>query len=364
MARARRTSKTVDDRLAAKLVGGLADQFRGHVKLGDGQHLDIPGVISTRCPTLDAAIGRGGVPLSRLTILTGEESTGKTTLALHLVAEVQKMGGVAYYMDLERKLDRSYMVSLGINLDDFVHVQPETVEEAFAMIAQVAKQVKDVNEQSASMVPCLVVIDSVNAAIAGVDLAAELTDKQRPASLAAAISRAAPKMIHAVGEAPLAVLIISQVRMKIGKVVGQNLVGGGRALPFYAAVLIHLIHQGRVKEGTLEVGNRVLAIVRKNQIAMPMRKAEYQVIWGEGVDYNNALLTRAVDVGLVRAKGAGWYEMEYSGEILRWQGDRGFARAVQRHEELVPWMEGQIAGGAVPEITGNEATIDAPKEED
>jgi len=351
MARSRRIpSKTTDDRLVAKLVGSLPDQFGQRVKLGDGGHLDIPGVISTRCPTLDAAIGRGGVPLSRLTILTGEESTGKTTLALHLVAEVQRMGGVAYYMDLERKLDRTYMTALGVNLDDFVHVQPHTVEEAFAMITQVAHQVKEINAESEKLIPCLVVIDSINASLAGVDYEAGLSDKLRPASLAAAISRATPKMICAIGEAPVAVLIISQVRMKIGKVVGQNLVGGGKALPFYAAVLIHLIHQGRMKEGATDVGNRILAVIRKNQVALPMRKAEYQVVWGEGIDFNNALLTRATDAGVIRTKGAGWYEWDRPDGTLRFQGDRGFARLLGKQPELFEELKRLVAAGGVPEV--------------
>jgi recombination protein RecA len=291
--------KDIDDAISdiAKTIRSSGDE--NAMALGsDDNALRIKGVISTQCPTLDLAIGRGGIPLGRLTILHGAEAAGKSTSALHLVAQVQRLGGIAIYIDSEYKLDPDYAESIGVNTSRLIVSTPKTLETCFkvqsASIARLAQWRKNIGRR----VPILVIHDSMNASITQAQLDGEIGD-HHVAPQARCFSQNLPKLIAEASKEDVALCWISQIRKKIGIQFGDadELAGGG-APKFYASLIIKYKYIGTLKVGDEKIGNRVIAECRKNQIAMPFKKAEFNINYGKGIDGVNCLFEMGLEKGI------------------------------------------------------------------
>jgi recombination protein RecA len=271
----------------------------------DGLMLKIRGVIPTGCPGLDDAIGRGGAPLGRLSILHGAEGSGKTTIALQLVANVQRMGGVAIYMDKEYKLDPEYATNLGVDNKRLIISQPSHMEQMFQVTEQAIAKAAAWRLKAKRRVPILIVLDSMNAAITKAQLEGDWDD-QHMAPQARCYSANLPKLIPKVSKEDVALVWISQVRQKMNVAYGDDQeIAGGKAPRFYASLIINFKKVGTVKSGEEKIGNRVLAECKKNQIAPPHRKSEFTIVYGKGTDAEMGLVELAIDKKVLSKKG-GW----------------------------------------------------------
>ena len=271
----------------------------------DGLAIKIKGVISTQCPTIDAAIGRGGIPRSRLTILHGAEGSGKTTLALHIVAEAQRLGGAAVYLDKEYKLDPDYAASIGVDCDRLVIAQPAYLERAFQTFEGVIDRAAKLRE-GGERAPIIIVLDSMNAAITKAQFEGEWEDKHY-APQARVFSELLPKLMPKVSKEDVALLWISQVRKKMNVMFGDdNEVAGGNAPKFYASLIMEVgRRKANVQDGQ-KIGNQIEVHCKKNQIAPPFKKASCEIIYGKGIDKEASLIEQAVLDGIVK-KGGAWY---------------------------------------------------------
>jgi len=312
------------DTLIAKAGEGTA-QLLG----SDGMAIKIRGVLSTQCPTIDAAIGRGGVPLGRLTIIHGSEGCGKTTLALHLVAECQHQGGLAIYIDKEYKLDPDYAKGIGVDVGSLIISQPPYLEKCLEIIDEAIEKVARYRIESGVRVPLLVILDSMNAAISK-DMYSGDYEDQTMASVARVYSQKLPKLIPKVSQEDVALVFISQVREKVGVMYGnKEEICGGRAPKFHASLILEVIRKGSMKgeddgkkdDGKKDdgdkkrgkkdkdaeiIGNLNEVYVRKNQIAPPFKRAEFEVIYGKGIDFSGSLVRRAQALGILEKSGS-WY---------------------------------------------------------
>jgi recombination protein RecA len=334
----RATTADLDDLLAG--IRGEGDETAMYLG-SDSSLLKIRGVISTQCPGLDRAIGRGGIPLARLTILHGAEGSGKTTACLHLVAEVQRMGGVAIYMDKEYKLDPDYAAALGVDTKRLIISQPSYLEQAFKVQEAAIKRASAIRERLKRRVPILVVLDSMNAAITKAQLEGEWDDKHM-APQARAFSEGLPKLIPQVSREDVALCYISQVRKKMNISFGDDdEICGGKAPRFYASLIISFKRIGSVKTGDEKVANTVIAECKKNQIAPPFKQAQFNIRYGIGIDAEMSLLEEALEMKLVEKNGA-WYS--FNGERIA----SGAVNAADKLRER-PDMAAEIAAaGKIP----------------
>jgi len=306
------------DSLLTEMVDALiAEAGEGTAQLlgSDGLAIKIRGVLSTQCPTIDAAIGRGGVPLGRLTIIHGSEGSGKTTLALHLVAECQHQGGLALYMDKEYKLDPEYAKKVGVDTSRLIISQPSYLEKCLAIMDSAIEKVAAHRRETGVRIPMMIILDSMNAAISKDMFEGDYED-QTMASVARVYSQKLPKLISKVSQEDVALVFISQVREKIGVMFGNKEdICGGRSPKFHASLIMEIIRKGAVKgkgdepkEGKKDtsdpIGNFCEVYVRKNQIAPPFRRAEFEIIYGKGIDYAGSLIRRAEMLGVLERKGA------------------------------------------------------------
>lgn len=284
---------------------------------GGGMEIEIRGVISTRIPALDRAIGRGGVPLGRLTIIHGPESSGKTTLALHIVAECQAMGGIVIYIDKEYKLDPAYAKALDVDLDRLVISQPPYLEKVFAITEKAVIMAQEYRARTKVRVPILIVLDSMNAAITKSQFEGDWDDSESYGPMARVFSQKLPKLIPIVSREDVALVFISQIREKIGITFGnKDKIAGGKAPKFYSSLIMDIGNMGRIKgkgedgEDSKEItGQKSRVIVRKNQIAPPFKEAEFDILYGEGADRIGSVLDIAVADGVVEKSGS-WYSFE------------------------------------------------------
>src|SRR5512145_1816114 len=280
----------------AAAIGGIEKQFgKGSVmRLGDGGEAQPVSVVPTGSLGLDLALGVGGLPRGRVVEIYGPESSGKTTLALHGIAEAQRQGGVAAFVDAEHALDVGYARRLGVNLGDLLVSQPDTGEQAL-----------EITEQLVRSGACdVVVIDSVAALVPRAEIEGEMGDAHMGVQ-ARLMSQALRKLGGAVSRNQATVVFINQIRMKIGVVFGNpETTTGGHALKFYASVRLDIRRTGQVKEGEAVVGNRTRVKVVKNKLAPPFREAEFDIRYGVGVDRWAEALDVATERGFIEKSGA------------------------------------------------------------
>ena len=270
------------------------------MKLGGRTIIDVP-VIPTGAISLDAALGVGGLPRGRVTEIFGPESSGKTTLALHAVAEVQKQGGIAAFIDAEHALDTVYARKLGVNCDELLVSQPDTGEQAL--------EIADMLVRSGAI--DIIVIDSVAALVPRAEIEGEMGDSHMGLQ-ARLMSQALRKLTGTIGKTNTAVIFINQIRMKIGVMFGNpETTTGGNALKFYASVRLDIRRIGAIKDGQEVVGNRTRVRVVKNKTAPPFKEAEFDIMYGEGISITGDVLDLGVKLGVIEKSGA-WYS--YQGE--------------------------------------------------
>lgn len=272
------------------------------MKLGDARKVDVD-VIPTGSISLDIALGVGGIPRGRVIEVYGPESSGKTTLALHLVSEVQKMGGVAAYVDAEHALDPEYAKKIGVKVQDLLISQPDNGEQALEIVETLVK----------SGGISLVVIDSVAALTPRAEIEGEM-DQQHVGLQARLMSHALRKLAGVSAKTNTTVLFINQIRHKIGVMFGNpETTTGGLALKFYASVRVEIRKSAQIQSGEKIVGNRVKVKIVKNKVAAPFRTCEFDILYNEGISGQADVLNAGIQYGVVEKQGS-WYS--YNNEKL------------------------------------------------
>lgn len=316
------------------------------MRLGDEGHVPVD-VIPTGAIALDVALGVGGLPRGRVVEIYGPESSGKTTVALHAVANAQRAGGVAAFIDAEHALDPIYARKLGVDTDALLVSQPDTGEQAL--------EIMDMLVRSGAL--DIIVIDSVAALVPKAEIEGEMGDSHVGLQ-ARLMSQALRKLTGAISASGTTAIFINQLREKIGVFFGSpEVTTGGKALKFYASVRIDVRRIETLKEGGEPVGNRTRAKIVKNKIAPPFKQAEFDIIYGQGISREGGLIDLGVEHGLVRKSGA-WYT--YDGDQLG-QGKENARNFLRDNPDLAAELELQIRQklgiGTVEETAEAEAEV-------
>ncbi len=336
--------KTADKAKALDQALGQIEKNYGKgaiMRLGADDKLDVP-VIPTGSLSLDLALGIGGIPRGRVIEIFGPEASGKTTLALQVVAEAQAMGGVAAFVDAEHALDPTYARKLGVKIEDLLISQPDTGEQALE-IAEILVRSNAVD---------VVVVDSVAALVPRSELEGEMGDAQM-GSQARLMSQALRKLTAAIGKTMTAMIFINQIRHKIGIMFGNpETTTGGNALKFYASQRLDIRRITAIKSADEVIGYRTRVRVVKNKLAAPFRDAEFDMIFGQGTSKEGDLLDLAADQGLITKSGA-WYS--YGPERIA-QGRENAKGYLKEHPEVAQDLERQIraAHGLTPPAAAPE----------
>ena len=298
------------------------------MRLGTGENPPESGVISTGALGVDIALGIGGVPRGRVVEVFGPESSGKTTLALHVVAEAQKGGGIAAFVDAEHALDVQYARALGVRTDDLLISQPDTGEQALE-IAEVLVRSGAID---------IVVVDSVAALVPRAEIEGEMGDAHVGLQ-ARLMSQALRKLTAAIARSNTTVLFINQIREKIGVMFGSpETTPGGRALKFYSSVRLDIRRIAQIKKGQDVVGSRTKIKVVKNKLARPFRDCEVDILYGEGISYAGDLLDLGSGMEIVEKSGM-WYS--YEGERIG-QGRDAARQFLREHPEIAARIDAQV----------------------
>jgi len=324
---------------AKALENALAQIERAHgkgsvMRLGDEVRSPIE-VIPTGSIALDVALGIGGLPRGRIVEIYGPESSGKTTLALHAVANAQRAGGIAAFIDAEHALDPEYASKLGVDSDALLVSQPDTGEQAL--------EIADTLIRSGAI--DIIVIDSVAALVPRAEIEGEMGDSHVGLQ-ARLMSQALRKITGALSNSGTTAIFINQLREKIGVFFGSpETTTGGKALKFYASIRIDIRRIAAIKDGETVTGNRTKVKVVKNKVASPFREAEFDIIYGEGISREGDLLDLGVAHNVVEKSGS-WYS--YKGERIG-QGKDNARIFLQQHPEIAADLEGQVRAKLIPE---------------
>ena len=318
------------------------------MRLGESDHQKMAS-ISTGALSLDLALGIGGVPRGRVVEIYGPEASGKTTLALHVVAEAQRNGGIAAFIDAEHALDPSYSKALGVDVDELLISQPDTGEQAL--------EIADILIRSGAL--DVVVIDSVAALVPRAEIEGEMGDTHVGLQ-ARLMSQALRKLTANISRSQTTAIFINQLREKIGVMFGSpETTPGGRALKFYASVRLDIRRIEAIKDGQENVGNRVRVKVAKNKVAPPFRLAEFDIMFGEGISREGSLLDVAVEQGIVRKSGA-WYSYD---EDQLGQGREAAKRFLRENPEVAVQLQAKVME-AVGLVDADEEPSEESEEEE
>lgn len=297
------------------------------MKLGDTVVKNVD-VIPTGCLALDIATGIGGVPRGRIIEIYGPESSGKTTVSLHITAEVQKMGGVAAFIDAEHALDPTYAKNLGVNLDELYVSQPDNGEQALDIAEHLVR----------SSAIDLIVVDSVAALTPRAEIEGEMGDSHVGLQ-ARLMSQALRKLTAIINKSKTCVIFINQLREKVGVMFGSpETTTGGKALKFYSSMRFDVRKIDQIKDGTDIVGNRTRVKIVKNKLAPPFKQAEFDIMYGEGISQSGCILDLAVDQGLIQKSGA-WFA--YNGEKIG-QGKENAKKYLLSNPEVMKELETKL----------------------
>ena len=297
------------------------------MKLGSQPIIEVP-VISTGSIALDLALGIGGLPRGRVIEVYGPESSGKTTLALHAVANAQKQGGIAAFIDAEHALDTAYAKKLNVNCDDLLVAQPDTGEQAL--------EIADMLVRSGAI--DIIVIDSVAALVPRAEIEGEMGDSHMGLQ-ARLMSQALRKLTGSISKTMTSLIFINQIRMKIGVVFGNpETTTGGNALKFYSSVRLEIRRSTAIKDGQEVTGNRTRFKVVKNKMAPPFKNAEFDIMYGEGISRTGEIIDLGVEAGVVDKSGS-WYS--YNGERIG-QGRENVKSFLSENKDLMETLSNTI----------------------
>jgi recombination protein RecA len=304
------------------------------MRLGDNISTNTISAISTGSLELDIALGVGGVPRGRIVEIYGPESSGKTTLTLHIIAEAQKQGGVAAFIDAEHALDPQYAAKLGVNINDLLVSQPDTGEEALEICESLVR----------SGAIDVIVIDSVAALVPKAEIDGDMGDAHMGLQ-ARLMSQALRKLTAIIAKSNTCVIFINQIRMKIGVMFGTpETTTGGNALKFYSSVRLDVRRINTIKEGDEATGNRVRVKVVKNKVAPPFRQAEFDIMYDRGISREGSILDIATRMDLIKKSGA-WYS--YNDERIA-QGRANVIKYLCEHREILEHLEKEIRKVLLP----------------
>jgi recombination protein RecA len=315
------------------------------MKLGAGEVIEDIQVVSTGSLGLDIALGVGGLPRGRVVEIYGPESSGKTTLTLQVIAEMQKIGGTCAFVDAEHALDIQYAQKLGVNLQDLLISQPDTGEQALEIVDSLTR----------SGAVDLIVIDSVAALTPKAELEGEMGDSL-PGLQARLMSQALRKLTATIKKANCMVIFINQIRMKIGVMFGSpETTTGGNALKFYASVRLDIRRIGSIKRGEEVIGNETRVKVVKNKVASPFKTAEFDILYGEGISRLGEVLDLGVAGHIVEKAGA-WYA--YNGEKIG-QGRDNSREFLKENPELAIEIENKVRESlGIPPVQASQVVVD------
>ncbi len=318
------------------------------MRLGSREKIDVP-AIPTGSLSLDAALGVGGMPRGRVIEIFGPESSGKTTLALHVIAEAQKRGGMAAFVDAEHALDALYAAKLGVDTDNLLVSQPDSGEQAL--------EITEVLIRSGAV--DVLVIDSVAALVPRSELEGEMGEAQMGLQ-ARLMSQALRKLTSVVSKSKTCLIFINQLREKIGVMFGNpETTTGGRALKFYASIRVDIRRIASLKEGDEVIGSRAKVKVVKNKVAAPFREAEFDILYGEGISREGDLIDLGVEHKVIEKSGA-WFA--YGGERLG-QGRENARQFLRENVAIRATIEARLRKAlALPEAPAAEAGADKPAE--
>ena len=345
------TDKTSEgrERALATAMAQIEKQYgKGAVmKLGENASMSVEH-ISTGSMALDMSLGIGGIPRGRIVEIYGPESSGKTTLALHCVAEAQKAGGTAAFIDVEHALDPVYAANLGVDIDSLLVSQPDSGEQALEIAEALVR----------SGAIDIIVIDSVAALVTRAEIEGEMGDNH-VGQLARLMSQALRKLTGALSKSNCSAIFINQLREKIGVIYGNpETTTGGRALKFYASVRIDVRKIETIKNGSEMIGSRTRARVVKNKVAPPFREAEFDVMYGKGISHTGELVDMGLEFDLLKRSGA-WF---YYGDTRIGQGKDSVKQLLEENEELANELQEKIMEKYAARMSGKHNPVPEAEE--
>ncbi len=308
------------------------------MKLGEAPQLKVE-AIPTGSLAVDLAIGVGGIPRGRVTEIYGPESSGKTTLCQHIIAEAQKMDGVAAFVDTEHALDPAYAAKCGVNMDELYVSQPDTGEQALEIVEALVR----------SNAVDLIVVDSVAALVPRAEIEGEMGDAHVGLQ-ARLMSQALRKLAGAISKSNTCVIFTNQIRMKIGVMYGNpETTTGGKALKFYASLILEIRKVEDIKDGQVVIGSRTRVRVKKNKVAPPFRQAEFDIVYSEGISKEGDLLDVATELGIIEKRGA---YFSYEGTPLG-QGRENAKKFFKEHRDIFERVEQAVRTNGTEQFEPN-----------